>query len=65
MNIIVNGENILIDESTTVTALIAIRQPQPPFAVAVNDQFVARESYEALYLQEADRVEIVSPMSGG
>jgi sulfur carrier protein len=35
------------------------------FAIAVNRQFVPRDHYVAVFLQENDLVEIVMPMQGG
>ena len=38
---------------------------QPPFAAAVNLQFVPRAQYAQHALQAQDRVELISPVTGG
>ncbi len=39
--------------------------PRPPFAAAVNLQFVPNTQYATRQLAEGDRVEIISPVTGG
>ncbi|MGA0572820.1 sulfur carrier protein ThiS [Variovorax sp. VNK109] len=48
-----------------VDAAVATLQLQPPFAAAVNQQFVPRARYAAQPLAENDRIEIISPVTGG
>ena len=38
---------------------------RPPFAVAVNTVFVPNTHYAEQLLQADDRVEIISPVTGG
>lgn len=38
---------------------------KPPFAAAVNTQFVPRERYSEHVLQPMDHIEIISPVTGG
>ena len=38
---------------------------QPPFAAAVNLQFVPRSQYNQTLLQTGDQVELISPVTGG
>ena len=40
-------------------------QLQPPFAAAVNMQFVPRSQYASHTLQDQDRIELISPITGG
>jgi len=44
---------------------VAAIQARPPFAVAVNTSFVPNTRYAAHALQPGDRVEIISPVTGG
>jgi sulfur carrier protein len=48
-----------------VAQAIALLQPVPPFAVAVNTQFVPKSSYSDYTLQAGDVVDIISPVTGG
>ncbi|MDD2879334.1 MAG: sulfur carrier protein ThiS [Rhodoferax sp.] len=38
---------------------------QPPFAAAVNLQFVPNTRYHQTPLQEADRIDLIAPVTGG
>jgi sulfur carrier protein len=37
----------------------------PPFAAAVNLQFVPRQNYPQHVLQNDDQIELISPITGG
>lgn len=37
----------------------------PPFAVAVNLQFIPKNQYDATALKEGDEIEVISPITGG
>lgn len=60
-----NGEEHALEAPATVGALLAVRRPQPPFAVEVNKQLVRRPNYDATPLKEGDEVEIVTLVGGG
>jgi sulfur carrier protein len=51
--------------SATLADAIAAAQIQPPFAAAVNLQFVPRNQYGQHALHDQDRVELISPITGG
>lgn len=36
-----------------------------PFAIAINEHFVAKSQYPTTPLKDGDRIEILSPMQGG
>ena len=65
MNILINGKVQNIANVSTLADLIAQRQPEPPFAVAVNTVFVPKSAYENTQLKDGDQVEIVRPVAGG
>ena len=52
-------------EGATVADALAAVEARPPFAVAVNTTFVPNTRYAAHALQPGDRVEIISPVTGG
>lgn len=60
-----NGQAYAVAAPATVAALVAARQPRPPFAVEVNKQLVRRPNYDATELREGDQVEIVTLVGGG
>ncbi len=65
MNITLSGESTSVASDTVLQVLIDQQQPTPPFAIAVNEQFITRDRYDSVVLKDSDSVEIVSPMSGG
>lgn len=65
MNVLINDTpHELASDSTLPDALEAI-QATPPFAVAINREFVPRSQYPARVLQANDRIEVIRPVTGG
>ncbi len=65
MKVIINKqEHVLAAGATLLDAITAI-EAKPPFAAAVNTQFVPKTQYAQQTLNEGDRVEIISPVTGG
>ena len=65
MNIFVNQMPHSLPAGATLVDAIALTQVQMPFAVAVNLQFVPQSVHAAHHLAEGDRIDIISPVSGG
>ncbi|QNN55503.1 sulfur carrier protein ThiS [Diaphorobacter ruginosibacter] len=65
MNVTVNQKDIALPDNATVADLVAQMQARPPFAVAVNLQFVPNTRYAQHALAAGDAVEIISPVTGG
>ena len=65
MNISINQIPHELPEGATVADAVATIVARPPFAVAVNTTFVPNTRYAAHTLQAGDRVEIISPVTGG
>ncbi|MBS0293294.1 MAG: sulfur carrier protein ThiS [Proteobacteria bacterium] len=65
MNILINQNSVELPEGATIADAVACLAPTPPFAVAVNLQFVPRAAYAAHLLQAGDSVEIIAPVTGG
>ncbi|MEK9804602.1 MAG: sulfur carrier protein ThiS [Curvibacter sp.] len=65
MKVIINRhEHELASPATLLDAIAAI-EARPPFAAAVNTQFVPKTQYAQHVLNEGDRIEIISPVTGG
>jgi sulfur carrier protein len=47
------------------TDAVALLQMTPPFASAVNLQFVPRTQYAQTPLRHDDRIDIIAPVTGG
>ena len=65
MNILINQIPHQLPDGATVADAVAAVQARAPFAVAVNTTFVPNTAYAAHALQPGDRVEIISPVTGG
>ncbi len=65
MNVSINQTPHELPEGATVAAAVAAINARPPFAVAVNTLFVPNSRYTAQVLQPGDKVEVISPVTGG
>ena len=65
MNLTVNGHARTLQAGASVADLLAIMDAKPPFAVAINTVFVPAARHVLQVLQEGDRVEVISPVTGG
>ena len=65
MNISINQIPHELPEGATVADALAAMQARPPYAVAVNTVFVPSPEHPRHPLQAGDRVEVISPVTGG
>ena len=65
MHITVNLKPCELPQGATVADALAALQARPPYAVAVNTQFVPATEHPRHPLHAGDRVEVISPVTGG
>ena len=65
MNILINDEPHTLTPHATLADALKLVDATPPFAAAVNRQFVPRSGYASHALQPDDRVEVIRPVTGG
>ena len=65
MKIILNQQATELQADATVADALAQMQAKPPFAVAVNTQFVPKGQYASHALKDGDKMEVISPVTGG
>ncbi len=65
IDILINDKPYALPERALLTDAIAALGATPPFAVAVNREFVPRSAYATRALQPGDRVEVIRPVTGG
>lgn len=65
MKITLNKTAHEIHSGATLADALALLQPQPPFAAAVNMQFVPNTHYAQTLLQPGDDIEVIFPVTGG
>jgi len=65
MKVFINKNQHELPEGATLADAIAAIQAKPPFAAAVNTQFVPNAQYPQHPLQAEDRIDIIFPVTGG
>ncbi len=65
MKIVINGQSAVVAEQISLSEALANYGARPPFAVAVNGDFVPRNQCETKTLNEGDSIELLSPIQGG
>lgn len=65
MNVLVNQIPYTLATGATLADVIALLQPRPPFAAAVNLQFVPKQNYAQTALRDDDHIDLIAPVTGG
>jgi sulfur carrier protein len=65
MRILANQIPRELPSDSRITDLLAMIEAKPPYAVAVNLEFVPKTRHAEYVLQENDQVEIIAPVTGG
>ena len=65
MQVHINHQPHELPDDATLADAIAKLPVRPPFAAAVNLQFVPRTAYAQHRLGDGDRIEIIAPITGG
>jgi sulfur carrier protein len=65
MRIIANQIPRDLPSNSRITDLLAMIEAKPPYAVAVNLEFVPKTRHAEYILQDNDQVEIIAPVTGG
>lgn len=65
MNVFINQVPHDLQPGATLADAVSLLQARPPFAAAVNLQFVPNTQYAQKSLQPDDRIDIIAPVTGG
>ena len=65
MRVIANQIPRELPSNSRITDLLTMIEAKPPYAVAVNLQFVPKTRHAEYVLHENDQVEIIAPVTGG
>lgn len=65
MNVFINQVPHQLDDHATLADVLTLLQFRPPFAAAVNLQFIPKSHYAQHQLHADDRVDIIAPVTGG
>jgi sulfur carrier protein len=65
MQVLVNRIPHELSEGASLADALAQAGARPPFAAALNLQFVPKSHYAQTPLQAGDKIEIIAPITGG
>ena len=65
MKVTINQRPCELPTGATLAQAVAASQRTPPFAAALNRQFVPKTQYDQTLLQEGDQIELIAPVVGG
>lgn len=65
MRLIINQVEYEMPNICFVTDVLSHIDAKPPYAVAVNLNFVPKTQYAQHALQENDQIEVIAPVTGG
>ena len=65
MQVHINQRLHELPEGTLLSQALEAGGFRPPFAVAVNLQFIPKTQYPATVLRSGDQIEVISPITGG
>ena len=65
MRVYINQAPHELPAGATLADAISLLQARPPFAAAVNLQFVPNTHYAQQRLRNDDRIDIITPVTGG
>ena len=63
--VLINQQSHLLPPGATLADAIEWVGIQPPFAAAINMEFVPRGQYPERLLQNNDAIELIAPITGG
>jgi sulfur carrier protein len=63
--VLINQESHHLPPGATLADAIELVGIQPPFAAAINMEFVPRGQYPERLLQINDAIELIAPITGG
>lgn len=64
MTITINGERLTI-KSAELVEILQNLGAKPPFAVAINGEFIPQSLHASTTINEGDSIELLSPIQGG
>ena len=65
IQVMINDVAIALPATATLTDAVVQFGIKPPFAAAVNLQFVPNTQYPKTPLHDGDRIDLIAPVTGG
>ena len=61
----INGNTLELAAPATLADAVAQLEVKPPFAAAINLQFIPNTAYQHTPLFDADQIDLIAPVTGG
>ena len=61
----INGQAFALAATATLADAVALLPLKPPFAAAINLQFIPNTAYHHTLLHDADQIDLIAPVTGG
>jgi sulfur carrier protein len=65
MRLIVNQIEKEVPENSSIDDVLLLIEATPPYAVAINYEFIPKTKHAEAILQEGDEMEVIAPVTGG
>ena len=65
MRLIINQITREVPENSSIDDVLALIDAKPPYAVAINYEFVPKTKHAETILREGDAMEVIAPVTGG
>jgi sulfur carrier protein len=65
IEIILNGEKIQIEPNTTLDEFLTQNDFSGSLGVAIDMEFISKDRYKQVVLQEGNTIDILAPVCGG
>ena len=65
MRVMVNQVEYELPSQSMISDVLSLVDARPPYAVAVNLNFVPKTQHSEFLLNENDQVEVIAPVTGG
>jgi sulfur carrier protein len=65
MRVIVNQITREVPDNSSIDDVLLLINAKPPYAVAINYEFVPKTRHAEEVLHEGDEMEVIAPVTGG
>lgn len=65
LQVLINQRPFTLATGATLADAVAAAHIKPPFAAAINLQFVPKTRFDQTELHEGDRIDLIAPVVGG
>lgn len=65
MRLIVNQIEREVAVNSSIDDVLLLIDAKPPYAVAINYEFVPKSKHAEVILQDGDEIEVIAPVTGG